>query len=402
MLKRLIFLLIILLINPQAGLGQSRHALEKKRQQLSQQIHRIGEQLKQTQTTEKNALEIYRMRREKINYQQKLIENLQKELQQINRKIREKNDSLQQLNKDLALLKEKYAEAVRKAYKISGKEKILFFVLSADNFQQAVRRVRYIREYADYLKRQARDIEYKQKEIQAIRRKLTAQKHRKQNMLTRLADEKKQMLKEQQKQEQLIASLRKKKSYYLKQIRRKQREAQRIDRQIRKLIAREIARRNKARGKKGRNEFALTPAGKALAKSFAANKGRLPWPVKHGYVSRRFGVQPHPVFRNVKITNSGIYITTPPHEKVYSVFDGEVMMIQVIPGANTAVHIRHGNYISIYLNLENVQVHQGQKIRKGQYIGQVAKDPSTGTYILKFKIYKNLHKLNPLLWLARK
>jgi len=401
-LRRLLFSGFFLLLGLSVTYGQSRRALEKKRRQLSEQIHRISKQLQQTELTEKNALEVYQMRKQKIAYQQQLIDNLQKELHYINVLIKEKNDSLGMLGKDLDTLKRNYAEAVRKAYKISGKEKILYFILSADNFQQAVRRVRYIREYADYLKRQADEIEAKRQEVEAVRRRLTAQRHRKQNMLTRLNDEKRQMLAEQHKQKQLIERLRKKKSYYIAQIRRKQREARRIDRQIRKLIAREIARRNRARGKKGRSEFALTPEGKALAKSFAANKGRLPWPVKHGYVSRRFGVQPHPVYKNVKITNSGIHITTPPSEKVYNIFDGEVMMIQVIPGANTAVHIRHGNYITIYLNLEDVQVRQGQKVKKGQYIGRVAKDPSTGTYVLKFKIFKNLNKLNPLLWLARK
>jgi len=392
----------ILLFWTHAGAQNNKAALEQKRREITRQIHQINRLLRDTRATEKNTLARYRLLEQKIAYQQKLIDNLRRELRQIDNRIRIKEDSLSMLNDEYRQLREAYARAVRNIYKMSSKEKILFYVLSADNFQQAYRRIRYLREYADFLKRQARDIEQKKAEIEAVKQRLTAQKHRKQNTLTRLNDEKRQLERDRRAQQQILAQLRKKKSYYIAQIRKKQREARRIDREIRKIIEREIARRNKASGKKGRKEFSLTPEGRALARSFASNKGRLPWPVKHGYVSRKFGVQWHPVFKNVKITSSGIHITTPPEEKVYSIFDGEVMMIQVIPGANTSVYVRHGNYITIYGNLENIKVRNGQKVKKGQLLGTVGKDPSTGTYILKFKIFKNLQKLNPLQWLARK
>jgi len=385
-----------------AGAQDNKAALEQKRRELTRQIHQINRQLQRTKSSEKNALARYRLLEQKIRYQQNLIDNLNSELRAINAQIRIKEDSLALLNDEWKQLREAYAEAVRNIYKMSSKEKILFYVLSADDFQQAYRRIRYLREYADYLKRQAREIEQKKAEVEAVKEKLAEQRFRKQNTLTRLHDEKKQLENDRRKQQQALAQLRKKKSYYIAQIRKKEREARRIDREIRKIIEREIARRNKSAGSKSRSEFNLTPEGKALAKSFAANKGRLPWPVKHGYVSRKFGVQWHPVFKNVKITSSGIHITTPPGEKVYSIFDGEVMMIQVIPGANTSVYVRHGNYITIYGNLENIKVRNGQKVKKGQLLGTVGKDPSTGTYILKFKIFKNLQKLDPLLWLARK
>ena len=399
---RILASMLLVLFLHGAVAQQSRRDLERKRNEINRQIQRIRKQLRQTSNSEQNALQIYRLRQEQINYHERLIANLQDEIRAIERQTARKNDTLKQLQKDLEQLKIRYAEGVRKAYKFSNTNQVLYFILSADNFQQAFRRMRYLREYTDYIRRQAKEIEQRRAEIERVKHRLQVKKHEKENMLTRLADEKRALEQERRKQETLLAQIRKQKSRYIAQIKKKQREARRLDREIQKLIAREIARRNKARGKSGRSEFVLTPQGKALARSFAGNKGHLPWPVKHGYVSQRFGVQPHPVFKNLTINSSGIYITTPPAEKVYAIFRGEVMMIQVVPGGNTLVYIRHGNYISIYGNLTNVQVKTGQKVEKGQWIGNVGKNPASNTYVLKFRIYQNTRKLNPLQWLARK
>ncbi len=380
----------------------SRRELERKRNEINRQILRIRNQLHRVSNNEQNAMQIYHLRQEQIRYHERLIANLQDEIHALDRQTARKNDTLEQLNQQLERLKAQYAQGVRKAYKFSNTNHVLYFILSADNFQQAFRRMRYLREYTDYIRRQAREIKQRQAEIQQVKQRLQDQKHEKENMLTRLADEKRSLEQERRKQEALLAQIRKQKSRYISQIKKKQREARRLDREIQKLIAREIARRNKARGKSGRSEFVLTPQGRALARSFAGNKGRLPWPVKHGYVSQGFGVQRHPVFKNVRIESSGIYITTPPAEKVYAVFRGEVMMIQVVPGGNTNIYIRHGNYISIYGNVTNVQVKTGQQVDKGMWLGTVGKNPASGTYVLKFRIYQNTRKLNPLQWLAHK
>ena len=396
----LVFTVLFLWAN--GGLfAQTRAQLEKKRREINREINRINQDLKKTESKEKDALTVYELTKRKIALRRKLINNLNREIRSLDRIINSKNDSLAMLNDELELLKKNYAEAVRKMYKFSSKEKVLYFILSSESFRQAWRRMRYIKEYSDFVKKKAGAIKEKEKVLSDLLKRLEIQKAEKKNLLTNLSDEQRQLEREQAKQEQILSRLRKQKRKYIAQIRKKQREARRIDRMIEKLIAEEIARSNKKAGKRSR-EFVLTPEGKKLAAAFASNRGRLPWPVKRGYVSRRFGKQRHPVYKNVTVTNSGIYINVPDNEKARAVFNGEVMMIQVVPGGNQSVFVRHGNYITIYGNLKEVYVRKGQKVKTGQTLGVVGKDISGDISVLKFRIYKNRTKLNPELWLARK
>ncbi len=402
-IRRFIWMISIFLLLASQGelLAQTRAQLEKKRKQINDEIHRINATLKKTKRKERNALTVYELTLRKINLRQKLINNLKKEIRSLDRTIDRKSDSLAMLNGELEMLKKNYAEAVRKMYKFSTKEKVLYFILSSESFRQAWRRMRYIKEYSDFVKKKADAIRSKETELQALVKRLETEKAKKQNLFTNLSDEQKELKREKTKQEQILAQLRQQKRKYIAEIRKKQREARKIDRMIERLIAEEIARANKKTGKRSR-EFVLTPEGKKLADAFSANKGRLPWPVKRGYVARRFGKQPHPVYKNVTVVNSGIYINVPDNEKARSVFKGEVMMIQLVPGGNQSVYVRHGNYISIYGNLKDVSVRKGQQVTTGQVLGTVAKDPASGISVLKFRIYKNRTKLNPELWLARK
>ncbi len=381
--------------------GQSRVQLEKKKARIQSEINRINSDLKKTRSQEKDILQVYELTEKKIRLRQNLINTFRAEIKLLDRKIKVKNDSVQLVNQELKNLKKEYAEAVRKAYKFSSKEKVLYFILSSESFRQAWRRIRYLKEYADFVKKKAEQIEEKERELKNIIAELELKKNEKKNVLTRLYDEQAALKKEKDHQEVILKKLKKQKKTYLAQIRRKQRELRKLDKMIERLIAKEIAERNKKTGSRSR-DFVLTPEGKKLASAFSANKGRLPWPVKRGYISRRFGKQPHPVYKNVYVVNSGININVPDNEKARSVFNGEVMMIQLVPGGNQYVYIRHGNYITIYGNLKDVSVKKGQKIRTGQILGTVAKDPASGISVLKFRIYLNRQKLNPELWLARK
>jgi septal ring factor EnvC (AmiA/AmiB activator) len=397
----LFFAVFFLWTNANDLSAQTRAQLEKKRREINREINRINSDLKKTKSKEKNALTVYELIKRKVTLRQKLINNLNREIQRLDRIINRKNDSLEMLNDELRLLKKNYAEAVRNMYKFSSKEKVLYFILSSESFRQAWRRMRYIKEYSDFVKKKAESIKEKEQILSDLVNRLEKKKAEKKNLLTTLSDEQRQLKQEQIKQEEILARLRKQKRKYIALIRKKQREARRIDKMIEKLIAEEIARSNRKAGKRSR-EFVLTPEGKKLAAAFAANQGRLPWPVKRGYVSRRFGKQRHPVYKNVTVTNSGIYINVPDNEKARAVFNGEVMMIQVVPGGNQSVFVRHGNYITIYGNLKEVYVKKGQKVKTGQTLGIVGKDISGNISVLKFRIYKNRTKLNPELWLARK
>ena len=203
-----------------------------------------------------------------------------------------------------------------------------------------------------------------------------------------------------------MSELKKDENKFANQIRKKEREAADIDRQIDALIRAAIAKSNAASGTSNTSggsstTFALTPEAVALGNSFNGNKGKLPWPVTNGVVIKRFGKQRHPQLPNVTTFNSGVEIATSPNADARSIFDGVVLDVKQIKGANKLVQIQHGSYISVYYNLSQVSVSPGQKVTTKQKIGTVAKNPASGKTVIKLLIYKNMTRLNPAYWVNR-
>ena len=200
--------------------------------------------------------------------------------------------------------------------------------------------------------------------------------------------------------EDLMKSIRKDLSKYTAQIRQKQREAARIDREIDRIIKAAIAKSNKAAGKSSTSTtFALTPEEKVLASNFMSNKGKLPWPVERGRVSRRYGKQPSPIDRSLTINSNGVHISTEKGAEVRAVFNGEVHEIFKMKNVNPIVIIRHGNYWTYYKNLSKIYVKKGDKVKTKQAIGEVFTNPSNGETILGFILSKGLTKENPANWI---
>jgi septal ring factor EnvC (AmiA/AmiB activator) len=197
-----------------------------------------------------------------------------------------------------------------------------------------------------------------------------------------------------------MKSIQKNLSSYTAQIKQKQREADRIDREIDNIIKSAIAASNKKAGKASTVEtYALTPAGSALAKDFESNKGKLDWPVDRGIVSLRYGTQPSPINKTLMIKSNGVRISTLKSTKVKAVFNGEVFAVAQIKNANIYIVIRHGNYFTIYKNLGKVYVKNGDKVTTNQDIGEVFTNPSNGESILNFSVSKNGNYQNPAHWI---
>ena len=376
--------------------------LEKKRQALQKEILQINRQLLQTKHTESDAMAEYRQIKRKIYIRQKLIRNLQQEINHISRQIKQNEEKTTELNRELKKLKADYAKMIRQSYNNRSRQDKLYFLFSSESFQQAFKRAQYLKQYAKYRKKQAVAIEQKKKELAALKVKLQKDKTDKQKLYQNYRQETETIKKEQAKQLAIVNKIKQKKRYYLKQIKVKQREQAKIDRMIENLIKKAIARSNRKVKKslRHKSKFFLTPEGKQLAVKFSSNKGALPWPVKKAYIARKFGNQHHEIFKNIPVVNSGIYLATEQGSKVYAVFEGKVLQIQLIPGGNSTVFIKHGNYLTIYGNLKEVYVKPGDKVKTKQVIGKVATD-GFGKTILKFRIYKNTTKLNPELWLQK-
>jgi len=206
--------------------------------------------------------------------------------------------------------------------------------------------------------------------------------------------------KEKKSQEGLVKSVKKKEKKYIAQINKKQKEEREIDARIQKLIAEAIAKSKKASNVKS-SGFALTPEAVALEKDFISNKGKLPSPVERGVIVRRYGKQSHPTLKGITIESNGIFYATEKNANARVIFDGKVLAIQVLPGKKKAILVQHGNYISVYKNLDNVTVQKGDLVSTKQQLGKIHTDKSTGKTILAFVLFKEIHRQNPEEWVYK-
>ncbi|UGU17823.1 peptidoglycan DD-metalloendopeptidase family protein [Sinomicrobium kalidii] len=384
--------------------AQSREQkeLEAKRARLQEEIQQINTLLSRQKKERQNVVTEVEDLNQKIRVREELIRVTNRQANLLNRQVNNNMRKIADLREELGTLKEDYAETIRRTYKSSSQQNRLMFLLSSESFFQAYKRLKYMKQYADYRKEQGRSIEAKTVELQQLNKDLIAQRKEKEKLIAENKKEQQALEKERREQQELVASIRKKESQYNTQITKKRREAEAIDRQIEKLIREAIAESNKKAGKSASNAtFALTPEAKVIANNFSANKGKLIWPVKKGVKSKGYGEYSDPVYPAVKNFNNGVIIATQSGEKARAVFDGEVSAIIAVPGANKAVQLRHGNYITTYYNLGRIYVKKGQKISAKTELGEIFTSPSSGKTELKFFLYRDTHRLNPEEWIYR-
>ncbi|CAM3358061.1 murein hydrolase activator EnvC family protein [Aequorivita lipolytica] len=403
--------------------------LEEKRQAILAEIKQINSLLFKTKKEEKSVLSQVQDLNQRITASENLIRVTNQQANLLTRNINDNIEKISSLRKELTVMKDDYAAMIQKSYKSKSQQSRIMFLLSSQNFLQAYKRVQYMKQYAKFRKKQGEGIKAKTEELQNLNTALIDQKKTKQKLIAENEIAKAQLTDERKDQQALVATLKKDESKFASQIRTKQKQADEIDRQIDALIkaaieeANRIAREKalaeaKANAKNNTTntvtttknvvtkptsteEFALTAEDKALAASFTNNKGKLPWPVEKGMVVKSFGTHQHPQFPNVTTSSSGVEIAAEDNAAVRSIFEGQVLSIQMIKGANKVVIIQHGDYLSVYSNLATVSVKKGDKISTKQVIGTVAKSPTEGRTVLKFYIYRNNDKINPADWIYR-
>jgi len=406
---RLLFIGLLLLCSTLAiGQSEKQKQLEARRQALLGEISNINKMLAETKGEKRSVLAEVEDIDMRIVARENLIRITNQQANLLTREINANLTSIEQLRNELSTLKEDYAKMIVKSYKSKSQQSRLMFMLSSENFLQAYKRAQYMKQYTTHRKRQGERIKSKTEQLQELNLTLLEQKKDKEALVAENRIAKDKLAEEKKIQEGLVASLLQDENKYVKQIRGKQKEADRLDREIDRLIKEAIAAANKeAAAKKGTRKaaslssFDLTPEAAALATSFKNNKGKLSWPVAKGRVLNAFGRRRHPQFPNVTQNFSGVEIITEGNAKARAVFKGEVMQVQQLKGANKAVYIRHGNYITIYSNLASVTVKKGDQIRTKQEIGSVFTHPTTGRTLLKFFIYQDTKKMNPADWIYR-
>ena len=398
--------------------------LERQRKEALADIEQTNKLLQETSKSAKNSLNRLNLLSKQIQSRKQVIGLLNQELDAIEKDILGLQADIRLLKSQLSQKQANYGKSMRGMYKRRSAQDKLLFILSAENFGQSLRRMRYLREYAGWQKRQAEEIIAKQQEIAAKQRAMEKTRAEKRALLDVRQTESKKLQTEEADQQAEVKELNKKQSSLKAELKKKRRQAEALNRQIEKQIAEEIARaeaaakaaREKAaKGKKqegnaanGSKEervaatkggYAMTKAERQLSDNFGNNRGRLPYPVtgRHTVVAT-FGEQQHAQLKYVRTSNSGIDIQSDPGADARAVFNGVVTRVFVIPGYNNSVIVRHGNYLTVYSNLSQVYVKAGDSVATRQSIGKIYSDPEEGT-VLHFQLWKEKTKLNPLPWL---
>ena len=401
-MKRLFFFCLFITVSLNQSFSQIKNdeqkKLEAQRLKLKKEIKQINKLLFSNTKNRKIALNEVENIETRLNVRLELIKVTNQQANLLTRRININQRNIDNQRKELDELKKEYAKMIQKSYASKSLQNRLMFLFSSENFLQAYRRIQYLKQYARYRRKQGLQISEKTKLLQNLNQVLIEENEMKTKLISDNREIRKKLIQEQKQQQELINTLRLKQNTLRTQIEKKQKQRQRIDKEINRLIREAIAESNRISGKKSREIFQLTPEAKLIAENFQENKGRLPWPLEKGVVTQGFGRQRHPVVKTTIIQSNGVTISTEPFAKVRAVFEGEVMSVIIIKGSNPSVLIRHGSYITLYTNLSKLYVKKGEKVSSKQVIGEVFTNQQTGRTQLQFGIFNNIKALNPKDW----
>lgn len=374
--------------------------LEAKRERLQKEIKEINRLLFAERKEKGTVLDQMEALDNKISVRQELIRVTNQQSNLLNRQINVNIRSISKLREDLNALKEDYAHLIQKTYQNKSQSNRLMFLLSAENFFQAFKRLQYMQQYAKHRKKQGEDIVKKTEELTLLNQDLVRQRKQKDQLIAENRKAKDELTKEIETQKRLLTSIKQNEAKYTAAINKKQAEARKIDREIERMIKSAIASSNKSSGKSTSSPtFAMTPETKLVADNFTSNKGRLIWPVEKGVKSQGYGVYADKLYPGIKHRNNGVTITTDKGSKARAIFEGEVIAILTVPGGNKGVQIKHGNYITTYYNLSDLYVKKGDKVAAKDILGEINTNRFDGTTKLKFYLYRDSNRLNPEDWI---
>ena len=389
LMKRLIILHIGLLLTLMLP-AQSVKELQKQQRELQQQLEQTSKMLKQTKQNETATENKLNLLNNDIKTRKKLINSIQSEITGLNGEMGQLRTKRADLQQQLEECKADYARLVRETHYADIQQSPLYFLLSADNFQQLMRRIRYMQEFAEFRKEQVRQIENLQTEIDIQNNLLEQRRNDRTTALKKQKREQERLTSDERKQKNMLQSLKKKEKELLAKQKEQQKKADALNKKIEELIAKQV-----------RSTTTLTKEQQLIAGGFEANQGRMPWPVEKGYISGYFGKHKHPVHEHVTIDNKGIYLQTVSGAAARAIYEGEVTWCAQMNG-NYAVIIQHGNYRTVYSPLKSINVKQGDKVTAKQAIGTIYTDSSEDNKTeLYFQLYKDRSILNPSLWLAQ-
>lgn len=412
--------------------AQTVKSIKQQKAKTQREITETAKQIDKNKADTRRQLNQLNTITAEIGEQQRSIDALTKQLEEINAELQSVNDSIAANEARLQEMRDEYGKAIRKIHSHSSSLDKLLFVFQSASFHQALRRMRYLREFSAWQKRQSREIGEMQKRLEASRAHINALATTKSNNLKDQNLAKLTLEQKKRQQSDVVSKLKKEGKQLSSILAEKKKKAKALDEALDRLIEQERIAAEKARQKaeeerrkkgesqsEGKKQDAkpekkeeTKPKTKpkapekvdvALSGSFESNKGKLPFPVTGKYkIVSHFGVNKHPELKYVTTDNGGIDIETQPGAVAHAIYEGKVSAIFRQEGFNTVVMIRHGSYLTIYVNLSEIYVRTGEKVKMNQNIGKIYSDSEDGNRtILHFEIRKEKTKLNPEQWMRR-
>ncbi|MBT7896479.1 MAG: peptidoglycan DD-metalloendopeptidase family protein [Flavobacteriales bacterium] len=394
--------------------AQNKETLKNQKIIIEKEIEYTSKLLETTQENKKSSLSYLGFLEKKITSQERLIQILnieisllQKQTLRLQEKIENSNTLIIKREKQIFELKKEYASMIYALQKNKNDRNSLMFVVSSTTFNQAYKRILYLKQYSRSRKNQAIQIEKNQDSL-ALNKQVLIQQH---ELLKNKKDEnislillKKEKLKtildSKEEKKIIFSKLQKSENLFLTKIKSQQKKALILDKKIKKIIEEEIRlARDRLRKNNNSNTMSLTPEARIISDNFSKNKGNLPWPLEQGLIVQSYGTQKHHLFNNVETFNNGINIATNKNANIRSVFDGKISRIFFIQGKGRAILINHGEFFTVYSGLEDVTVKLGDNILAKEKIGTVLTDVNDSKTELHFEIWKGYDKQDPSLWL---
>ena len=385
-------LLTMLVLLATAASGQDVSKQNERKRQIEEEISFIDNQLKSIAGKQKATTEQLSLIQKRVTNRQSIIHDLDRKIAMVNDEMTTKQREINRLQKELDTLKVYYEKLIYNTYKNRDTRVWFMYLLSSQNIGQGYRRFSYLKSLAGEVNTQADKMRAKQEELQEEREKLAMIKAEAQVAKSQREEEYRKLVAEQKQSQEDMKRLARSEKQYRNELAAKRKEIARLDQEIRSLLKATVSGKSKQKDQ--------TKVDVALSSEFAKNKGKLPWPLKQGVITERFGVHNHPVYTNLKLPdNPGITFSTTKGADVYCVFDGEVRKIIVMPGYNQCILVQHGEYFTLYCKIGKVSVKSGQKVKTGDKLGTLETDGNASS--LHFQIWKGTDKQDPEKWLRK-
>jgi septal ring factor EnvC (AmiA/AmiB activator) len=394
-------LVLLLFFASTASFAQkSKSRLEKEKNENLAKIKEAEKILSQTTTKKKATLGELKALNRQIQVRTRLIGAISQEISMLDEEISDKSLVVNALQDDLKNLKAEYADMIYSAYKANRGFNKLTFLFSAKTFNQLFLRMKYLEQYSEARKIQVQNIEEVSEALTQEKTYLQTKKTEQSSLLKSKLKENKNLVTVKTRKNKVFSQLSKREKELRTELASRKKAMDGLNTLIAEIIKKEI---EKTSGGKSTTKVSLTPEAALLSSSFEGNKNRLPWPVEHGFVSAKFGKHPHPVLKNIMTENPGVDIQTEKQAEVRAVFDGEVSSVAFVPGMNTVVIVKHGDYLTLYARLKNINpnIERGYTIKAKESIGEAFTDNNDNTEV-HFEVWKNFDKLNPERWLYSK